>query len=97
MWVKGKDLTPTQCKQVLASYVHRQTKKTIRAVSANAGCLACRGYDCGGKSTHTLVYSMWDKLPTDNEWIIEHAFNFIKDGSRLNGNYNHCVPVYMFF
>ena len=32
---------------------------------------------------------------TDEQWIKDHAFHFIKDGSRLMANRNHCEPVYM--
>jgi len=31
---------------------------------------------------------------SDEEWIIDHAFYFRKDGS-LASTHRHCVPVYM--
>lgn len=32
---------------------------------------------------------------TDEQWIQEHAFHFIKDGSRLMANIHFCEPHYM--
>lgn len=32
---------------------------------------------------------------TDRDWIESHAFHFVKDGSRLMANRNHCEPSYM--
>ena len=34
-------------------------------------------------------------LKSDQEWLNEHAFYFVRDGSRLNRNYRHCEPAYM--
>lgn len=32
---------------------------------------------------------------SDQEWLDKHAFEFIRDGSRLSGRHKYCVPVYM--
>lgn len=32
---------------------------------------------------------------TDKQWLDEHAFYFIKDGSRLNSRIKHCEPHYL--
>ncbi len=32
---------------------------------------------------------------SDKQWIKEHAFYFIKDGSRLSKNRSYCEPAYM--
>lgn len=32
---------------------------------------------------------------TDEQWITEHAFYFVKDGSRLDQRKKHCEPFYM--
>ncbi len=32
---------------------------------------------------------------TDAAWVAEHAFYFVKDGSRLNGSRKHCEPAYL--
>lgn len=46
-----------------------------------------------------VVYSRIDKpkipLQSDEQWIKEHAFHFVKDGSRLMFNRRFCVPAYM--
>jgi len=35
------------------------------------------------------------KAISDKQWIKEHAFHFIKDGSRLTFNHKHCEPSFM--
>lgn len=32
---------------------------------------------------------------TDSEWIAEHAFHFVKDGSRLMFNRHYAEPAFM--
>ncbi len=32
---------------------------------------------------------------TDNEWIADRAFYFVKDGSRLSARHRHCEPAYL--
>lgn len=49
---------------------------------------------------HTVEHpARWagDTVPTqtDSQWIEDHAFHFIKDGSRLSAKHRHCVPEYM--
>ncbi len=34
-------------------------------------------------------------LQTDHDWINNHAFHFVKDGSRLMYNRHHCEPEFM--
>lgn len=34
-------------------------------------------------------------LQTDHDWLNDHAFHFVKDGSRLMANRRHCEPAYM--
>lgn len=34
-------------------------------------------------------------LTTDEQWIREHAFHFVKDGSRLSSKHHHCEPATM--
>jgi hypothetical protein len=33
--------------------------------------------------------------PTDEEWLRQHAFHFVKDGSRLMENRRHCEDASM--
>jgi len=35
------------------------------------------------------------RASTDEEFILSHAFYFVKDGSRLAAKPNHCEPVYL--
>lgn len=32
---------------------------------------------------------------SDNDWLAEHAFYFIKDGSRLSAKHKQCEPSFM--
>lgn len=32
---------------------------------------------------------------SDEQWLADHAFHFIKDGSRLMANRHHAEPAYM--
>jgi hypothetical protein len=32
---------------------------------------------------------------TDQDWLNDHAFYFVKDGSRLAANRAHCEPAFM--
>ena len=32
---------------------------------------------------------------TDADWVNEHSFYFVKDGSRLSGRHNYAQPAFM--
>jgi spore germination cell wall hydrolase CwlJ-like protein len=32
---------------------------------------------------------------TDQQWVEDHAFYFVKDGSRLMRSHHHCEPSYL--
>lgn len=32
---------------------------------------------------------------TEQDWLNDHAFYFVKDGSRLSARHKHCVPAFM--
>lgn len=34
-------------------------------------------------------------LQSDEQWLAEHAFYFVADGSRLMANRRHCEPSYI--
>lgn len=36
-----------------------------------------------------------DELVSDNQWVADHAFYFIKDGSRLDARRVHAEPHYL--
>jgi hypothetical protein len=34
-------------------------------------------------------------LITDEQWLAEHAFWFVSDGSRLSISHKHCEPAFV--
>ena len=52
-----------------------------------------------GNCARDRVYANISKptmpLQTDHDWINDHAFHFIKDGSRLMANRHHAEPHYL--
>jgi len=78
MRIRGTDLTPRQREEVLRAFVHRWTKDNPQLREAWAGR--------PGRPTGQLI--------SDDEWIITHAFHFVKDGSRLTRNRRYAEPVY---
>lgn len=77
--IKGKDLNSSQRGQVLNTYVYRWTSDNKRRESIYA--------NIAGKPTTPLI--------TDNQWLREHAFWFLNDGSRLDYTHKHCEPAFM--
>jgi hypothetical protein len=79
MLIKGANLTANQIKLVKAAFIYRWTTENGQRESAWA--------NSEGKPTIPLQ--------SDDEWIKEHAFYFVKDGSRLMLNKHHAEPHYM--
>jgi hypothetical protein len=77
--ITGADLTPTQTEQVLSAFLYRWTTGN----SARERVWA----NISGKPTIPLI--------TDHQWLNEHAFWFINDGSRLALNRKHAEPHYL--
>ena len=79
MLIKGKDLNEKQIQQVKNAFIYRWTLDNHRLYE---------------------VYMNMSSKPTcpkisDQQWINEHAFHFLKDGSRLMANRHYAEPHYM--
>lgn len=68
--IKGSNLTGRQISHVLSQFMLRWTIENERRITAWAGA--------SGKPT--------TELQSDAEWLANHAFWFINDGSRLTLN-----------
>ncbi len=79
MLIQGKSLTQSQRRIVLAAFVYRWTRDNEQRERAWAGIK--------GKPTVALQ--------SDEEWLREHAFHFVNDGSRLMANRRHAEPAYL--
>ena len=77
MLIKGQDLTTAQRAEVLAAYLYRWTKENPRRVEM--------WRKVQGQPTMALI--------SDEEWLRDHAFHFVKDGSRLMANRQHAEPA----
>ena len=76
--IKGSELNQRQTEQVLNAFIYRWTSGNNAREHVWANIV--------GKPTIPLV--------SDNEWLKDHAFWFINDGSRL-AKRHHAEPVYM--
>ena len=79
MLIKGKNLTDKQRKEVLNTFGYRWTVENKSRSSFWHGI--------HGKPTM--------ELQSDEDWLAEHAFHFVKDGSRLCFNRHHAEPHYL--
>ncbi len=79
MLIKGADLNDQQKRQVLSAYIYRWTSGNPQREAVWA--------KIEGKPTMPLQ--------TDDEFLAEHAFHFVANGSRLKVHPNHCEPVFM--
>lgn len=110
MLIRGDKLTHMQRQEVLRTFVHRWTLENAKQTYGGRcpGCeqstrngLIVTGVDKPGIcETPRKVWQREDwhayhtALITDDQWLLEHAFHFVKDGSRLMAN-NHAEPAYM--
>lgn len=83
MLIRGDKLTHMQRQEVLRTFVHRWTLE-------NAGICETLRKVWQREDWHAYHTA----LITDDQWLLEHAFHFVKDGSRLMAN-NHAEPAYM--
>jgi len=87
MLIKGSTLNAKQREQVRAAFVHRHTVENGQRFAE--GCTLChyRGDSLTGK---TLAEWHAYHVPetTDDQWIADHAFHFVRDGSRLHARRN---------
>lgn len=82
MLIKGTDLTRRQREQVLAAFIYRWTTENPQRESA----WAFAGKS-GGAPSMPLI--------SDDEWLAQYAFNFLKDGSRLAFRGRYAQPIYL--
>jgi len=79
MLIKGENLNPKQKAEVLNAFIYRWTKDNNRREEV---------YHNIGKPSLPLLQS-------DDEWLAERSFHFVKDGSRLSGNWKHAELAYL--
>jgi hypothetical protein len=80
MLIRGDELTLHQRRLVTAAFSYRWTHENPNR-----------------KSAWSAVNKEPPRIPlqTDAQWLREHAFYFVRDGSRLNCRQHFCVPHYM--
>ena len=87
MLIKGVNLTPTQREIVLCTFTNRWTFENSQAHfrTIEPGCIGCRqgSFDETKFPTDEAKHACHAPLVTDDTWIAQHAFRFVKDGSRL--------------
>jgi len=76
--IKGEQLTPRQKSIVLSAFGYRWTIENYQR--------AMTWFGLHGKPTVAPI--------PDEQWLAEHAFQFVNDGSRL-GTRKHCEPSYL--
>jgi hypothetical protein len=104
MLLKGIDLTDRQRAQVLATYVQRWTHENARQTYGGRcpGCVqsgpfpgVLRGQPSDGRVwTEAEWHAYHVPLMSDAAWVAAHAFEFLKDGSRLSTRAHHARPAY---
>lgn len=78
--IKGSDLNAAQRAEVLRAFVYRWTVENGHRANV------------WGRSGLTPPAM---PLQSDDEWLAEHAFHFLNDGSRLAGNIRFAEPSYL--
>ena len=79
-WLKGTELTQEQRAQVLNAFGFRWTHENL------ARAELWHDY----KRPRSAMYT----LESDAQWLAEHCFQFVNDGSRL-GTGRNAMPVYL--
>ncbi len=80
MLIRGTELTLRQRRLILAAFSYRWTHENPHRRRVWSSIKA-------GQPTIPLQ--------TDDQWLREHAFYFVKDGSRLSDRHQSCVPHYL--
>jgi hypothetical protein len=101
--IKGIDLNSRQRAEVLRAFPHRHTVENARR--RGVACVMCT--DSGGnreivipagqQAAHEIRKRWHDhhvRVQTDQQWLIDRAFHFLANGSRLMHR-RHAEPVYM--
>ena len=80
MLIRGEDLSFQQRRLVLAAFSYRWTHENPNR-----------------RHVWSRVQAGPPSLPlqTDSQWLREHAFYFVRDGSRLSHRHHFCVPHYL--
>lgn len=97
MLIKGADLTPRQYEQVLNAFVYRWTTGNPHRAQVYGVCPHCGVLGGEPSEDNVACRQVHPTVPlqTDNEWVKDHAFHFVADGSRLMQRRNACVPAYV--
>jgi hypothetical protein len=78
MLIKGENLNTKQIEQVLSTFVNRWTIENKHNINS--------------AYKRRKEWIIQEKgLRSDKEWIEDHAFYFLKDGSRLMLNRKYCI------
>ena len=91
MLIRGDKLNFAQRRQVLSTYVYRWTIGNGQLRSAYK-CPHCDLKKIDFDRVECRQHHPTIKLVTDDEWLAQHAFYFVKDGSRLMVNRKHAEP-----
>lgn len=102
--IKGVDLTPAQRAEVLRAYVYRWTFENARQ-SYRGKCPGCEQSTRSGLIitgpkeapkiwTRAEWHAYHTPLISDDQWLRQHAFHFLADGSRLSHAQTHAETVY---
>ncbi len=107
MILKGSSLNSRQREQVLAAFVHRNTIENAKRRGVDCVNCAMNRYPyVTGQALpdgpHVYTREQWHTYHTthgavaisDAQWLADHAFKFIKDGSRLAIR-GSALPAYM--
>lgn len=80
MLIRGAELNPRQRALVLTAFSYRWTHENPRR-----------------QSVWSRVRAGTPRVPlqTDGQWLRDHAFHFVRDGSRLSARHHFCVPHYL--
>jgi hypothetical protein len=96
MLIRGIDLTEEQKAEVLETFTLRQTHENAKR-SYFGQCPACvqNRLCCGSEfvvvdGIEIAWHDCHKPLQTDEEWLKDSSFHFVKDGSRLISNRKYC-------
>lgn len=88
MLIRGDRLNAEQRRLVLAAFTYRWTRENPYRKQFYR-CPHCDLDNFRFESLECRRYHPTVSLQSDDEWLAEHAFHFVKDGSRLMSNRHH--------
>lgn len=95
MLIKGTELNRSQREQVLNAFPYRWTSDNTRRLTVYNPCPNCDikapivNLQTSEGHNHPTI-----PLITDDEWLNQYAFHFVKDGSRLMYNKLYAEKLY---